>query len=381
MIILSHRAPVALALLASSAILAMSCSARAEESAAPLVPAPSADRPSSSQRDRARVAVVGGVGFPRPLAIEALFGVNRILAIGLEYSFLPVTSVGGIDTSFYALAGDARFFPFRNSFFLGLRGGHQHLGRSATLTVPPYGSFHGSIDVDTWFINPRAGFLWMWESGLAIGSDVGVQIPARFERFEHPAERPSHRSTGDERDQHVRDQRHPDVRPATHRVGTLRSMPDPRRRYRCRDGGAACTIYNPILVVNRRFDRAWCLHHVRIEAAMTNSNLTVHRTVESRGARELHSRQFGTYRRLRSRMRRTLVALVPGVASPQWRASRAPQHEPWAAAHSAAAPGLGTTQSFAVLAGQRSPTPVTPSSRGISGLAQAPPLQGFLRGW
>ena len=175
--ILSHRAPVAIALLASSAILAMSCSARAEESAAPLVPAPSADRPSSSQRDRAHVAVVGGIGFPRPLAIEALFGVNRILAIGLEYSFLPVTSIGGIDTSFSALAGDARFFPFRNSFFLGVRGGRQHLGRSATLTVPPYGSFHGSIDVDTWFINPRAGFLWMWESGLAIGSDVGVQIP------------------------------------------------------------------------------------------------------------------------------------------------------------------------------------------------------------
>jgi hypothetical protein len=121
--------------------------------------------------------VVAGLGFPRPFAVEGLFGIDRTVAIGLEYSFLPVTSINGIDTSFSALAGDARIFPFHNAFFVGMRGGHQHLGGSATVTVAPYGTFAGSVDVDTWFINPRAGFFWMWATGLAIGMDFGVQIP------------------------------------------------------------------------------------------------------------------------------------------------------------------------------------------------------------
>ncbi len=165
--ILRRRAPVAFALLAASAVTAATCSARAEGTP---------DRPTG-ERGGPHVAAVAGVGFPRPFAVEGLFGVDRTLAIGLEYSFLPVTSINGIDTSFAALAGDARFFPFHNSFFVGVRGGHQHLGAAATVTVAPYGSFAGSIDVDTWFINPRAGFFWMWKSGLAIGMDFGVQIP------------------------------------------------------------------------------------------------------------------------------------------------------------------------------------------------------------
>ena len=31
--------------------------------------------------------------------------------------------------------------------------------------------------VDTWFVNPRVGFLWMWQSGIAVGFDAGLQFP------------------------------------------------------------------------------------------------------------------------------------------------------------------------------------------------------------
>ena len=123
--ILRRRAPVALALLVASVVMGVTCSTRAEGTP---------DRPTSGERGGPRVAAVAGVGFPRPFAIEGLFGMDRTLAVGIEYSFLPVTSINGIDTSFAALAGDARY-------------------------------------------NPRAGFFWMWKSGLAIGMDFGVQIP------------------------------------------------------------------------------------------------------------------------------------------------------------------------------------------------------------
>jgi hypothetical protein len=163
---LHPRAAIAFALVAA-AVLLVGGSARAET-------AP--DR-SPSKRFKPHLAAVAGVGFPRPFGVEALVGVDRLVAVGLEYSFLPATSLFGIDTSLSAFAGDARFFPFRNSFFVGLRGGRQHMHGAATVTVPPYGTFSESVDVDTWFINPRAGFFWMWNSGLAIGTDLGVQIP------------------------------------------------------------------------------------------------------------------------------------------------------------------------------------------------------------
>jgi len=125
----------------------------------------------------ARVGVLGGLGFPRPLAIEGLVGIANTVAVGAEYSFLPNTTINGVDTTFWALAADARIFPFGGGFFIGARAGHQHLDGMTTVTVAPFGSATGALAVDTWFLNPRVGFLWMWHSGLALGIDAGVQLP------------------------------------------------------------------------------------------------------------------------------------------------------------------------------------------------------------
>jgi hypothetical protein len=132
---------------------------------------------TSREPEHLRVGALAGVGFPRPLTIEALAKIERTFGLGVEYGVLPTMNIGGVTTRFSALAADARVFPLRGAFFLGVRAGHQHLGTDATIAIPSYGSIAESITVDTWFINPRLGFLWTWEPGLSLGIEAGVQIP------------------------------------------------------------------------------------------------------------------------------------------------------------------------------------------------------------
>jgi len=111
------------------------------------------------------------------LEIEGLLKLEKTIAIGAEYSVLPTITVSGVQTSFWALAADARVFPFQGPFFFGVRAGRQHLGVDGAATVDHYGTFSESMTVDTTFVNPRLGFLWTWEPGFTIGIDAGVQIP------------------------------------------------------------------------------------------------------------------------------------------------------------------------------------------------------------
>lgn len=131
----------------------------------------------SRRVDHLRLGVLGSAGFPRPLAIEGLLKLERTVALGVEYSALPQMTISSVHTSFWAVAGDARVFPFRGPFFFGLRAGHQHLGADTSIAITGYGTLPASVTVDTLFINPRVGFLWTWEPGISLGINAGIQIP------------------------------------------------------------------------------------------------------------------------------------------------------------------------------------------------------------
>ncbi len=132
---------------------------------------------SDEDTEPVRLGAIAGIGFPHPLAVEAVVKVEGVLALGVEYSALPTTTIMGVSTSGWAIAGDARLFPFRNGFFIGVRGGRQVLNGNATANLGALGTYTESGEADTWFVNPRIGFLWTWRSGFTLGIDAGVQIP------------------------------------------------------------------------------------------------------------------------------------------------------------------------------------------------------------
>jgi hypothetical protein len=135
------------------------------------------EKEKPEEREHLRIGPLVGLGFPRPLAIEGFAKIEKVVGVGLEYSLLPRMNIAGADTSFKALAVDARVFPFRGAFFLGARVGRQWLDAKTTITVGQLGSFTESMSATTWFVNPRLGFLFTWASGITLGVDAGVQFP------------------------------------------------------------------------------------------------------------------------------------------------------------------------------------------------------------
>jgi hypothetical protein len=151
--------------------------AQADPPGQPAAP-PERDRPSNDEAaaHRPRVGAIAGVGFPHPLSIEAMVKIDDYVSLGGEYGVLPTVTVDGVDTHLWSLAGDARVFPFRNAFYLGLRAGRQHVGASGTVTVDSVG-LPEQLALDSWYLNPRVGVLWTGASGLTVGAELGVQIP------------------------------------------------------------------------------------------------------------------------------------------------------------------------------------------------------------
>jgi hypothetical protein len=144
-------------------------------------PPVSKDKPSSatstSDTTAFRLGALAGVGFPRPVSFEVMAKVGSYVGLGAEYGLLPRLTIDGVSTSSWAASVDVRVFPFRGAFFLGLRGGHQRIDAGATETLAGVGSAHGAADLDTWFVNPRLGFLWLLQYGVTLAIEAGAQIP------------------------------------------------------------------------------------------------------------------------------------------------------------------------------------------------------------
>lgn len=138
---------------------------------------PSGAAPRGERAEHFRVGPLVGVGFPRPFAIEGLAKFERLVGVGVEYSFLPRMNVMNVEASFAAIAADLRVFPFRGAFFIGARAGRQWLDAQASVTTGRLGSFREGMVATTWFVNPRVGLLYTFDSGITVGIDAGVQVP------------------------------------------------------------------------------------------------------------------------------------------------------------------------------------------------------------
>ncbi len=131
---------------------------------------------TSTAVDRIRAGVLVGVGFPRPLAVEALVKPTARIALGAELSFAPTMTIFGAETTFWGVAGDARLFPFKGPFFVGFRGGWQRLTMTTQVLLPNE-TVDARATAETAFVNPRIGVLWTSASGITLGADLGVHVP------------------------------------------------------------------------------------------------------------------------------------------------------------------------------------------------------------
>jgi hypothetical protein len=134
------------------------------------------DKPSIFSNEKTRFGLMGGIGFPRPVGVGAFLQFDKHYSVGADYSLLPTTKISDVNLDFWAASAGGRLYPFQGAFFVGLKGGYQHLSASGYLTTSGTTALaQGSID--TVFINPELGFLFTWDSGLALSFGAGLQIP------------------------------------------------------------------------------------------------------------------------------------------------------------------------------------------------------------
>ncbi len=138
-----------------------------------------AEPPPSTADDALRVGVILGiVSFPRPIEVELAFKVGRWFGLGVEGSFLPELSVPAADAKMdlKAVQGVFRWYPFGGAFFLGGGLGYENFQASFGETVDN-GHLNVKADMSGAFFIPQVGWMFITDSGLSFGINLGLQIP------------------------------------------------------------------------------------------------------------------------------------------------------------------------------------------------------------
>lgn len=104
------------------------------------------------------------------------------MSLGVEWGTLPTTRIVGIDLRYQSLAADVRIFPLQTSFYLGLRAGRQRIEGSSTVAVGSFSPTTYGMSAESFFVNPRIGFLYTSTSGLSVGIEAGVQFVTQSRR-------------------------------------------------------------------------------------------------------------------------------------------------------------------------------------------------------
>ena len=125
--------------------------------------------------------LLGLISIPRPVEAELSIKMGRYLALGGQYSMLPVLTPPGLDAGLKlnAVQGIARIFPFGGAFYLGSGFGYQQFKASLGSTDAYGDRLEVSCDMSGMFVSPQLGWLWVWQSGFAFGINIGAQIRSR----------------------------------------------------------------------------------------------------------------------------------------------------------------------------------------------------------
>jgi hypothetical protein len=154
--------------------------------------ASSVTTPSTSPAPR-NWGITASLGFPHPFFLEAVHRIDPTWSAGLGLGGVHLQNIqwDGQPLEVNMLAADAhvRWHPWGGSFFAGLALGAQKFDGAVAATVPvtvisPSGSQVFNIyttviaDVTSLYLTPHLGWFKVYESGLILGFELGLQIPA-----------------------------------------------------------------------------------------------------------------------------------------------------------------------------------------------------------
>ncbi len=124
------------------------------------------------------------VGFPNPLTygLEALFA--RTVSVGFSGGNYTVDEIDKAELKIKGWDLHARWHPWMGSFFVGASYGRMELdGQYEDTYTARISGFERQVtarvnaSIETNYFAPRLGWFAVWDSGLCVGFDIGVQIP------------------------------------------------------------------------------------------------------------------------------------------------------------------------------------------------------------
>ena len=126
-----------------------------------------------------RLGALAGTGAPSVVSAELVLKYKGWVGLAADFGRLPSTKVpigSDVKVAQTHLSAAMRVYPFHGAFFVGAALGTQQI--TGTAVEQAYGQ-KGSISMTsrTVFVMPQIGFLYRFSFGLAIGSDIGVELP------------------------------------------------------------------------------------------------------------------------------------------------------------------------------------------------------------
>jgi hypothetical protein len=116
----------------------------------------------------------GGLPLPLRFGIETKF--QNLVGLSFDYGLFPTLSISDVKLGANGWTVAAKLYPFRESFFLGVGMGRQTLEASRSEDIA--GSMtRVEASMDSTLLVPQIGWRWVWDSGLWLGTEIGVQIP------------------------------------------------------------------------------------------------------------------------------------------------------------------------------------------------------------
>jgi hypothetical protein len=122
--------------------------------------------------------ITAGVPVPFRIGLEGKW--SGLVGGGFDYGFFPSMSFGEATISANSWNLAARIYPFQESFYIGVAFGKQSLSGSMTDQINTgftTESVTATAQFNQTFLAPQIGWRWVWDSGLFLGMELGVQIP------------------------------------------------------------------------------------------------------------------------------------------------------------------------------------------------------------